>query len=172
MSKKRRGRGKKKQEEERELIAEPDPLDLCTEAEKAYYKETFELFDDKHTGFIEPYKILPIMEQVTDQKLQVMKLQEIIDKHTIIDADTVVGVSFPKFIAILKMYLVESQTDAEVIEAFKVFDEEETGQISINQLRYYLTKIKSQPDQSEIEEFLKDAAGPNYGIADSKINFF
>lgn len=86
-------------------------------------------------------------------------------------------VEFQEFLEMILGQPVQilSQEEDELLQAFKVFDPDSTGFISIPKLKYVLTKIGKDPlnDSDDVEDLLAFADLNNEGMVnyDGKVNY-
>jgi calmodulin len=57
-----------------------------------------------------------------------------------------------------------TDSEQEIREAFRVFDREKQGHISVGELRFVLTNINSQLTEDEIDELIQDADADHDGL--------
>lgn len=65
------------------------------------------------------------------------------------------GINFTMFLTMMSERLFEFDTEAELIEAFESFDENDTGLIKVDEMRKWLSEVGDHMDKSEIDKFLK-----------------
>lgn len=75
------------------------------------------------------------------------QLQEFVQS---IDMDGDGNISFEEFIEIMVGFKVESDVDAELREAFKIFDEDNSGEITIDELKMVMRKIDATLSEAEV----------------------
>ena len=74
-----------------------------------------------------------------------------------VDTDGSGTVDFPEVLSLLARTMKDDDTEQKVLEAFKVFDREGTGAISIADLRRVMTNLGDKMTQDEIETMLREA---------------
>lgn len=74
-----------------------------------------------------------------------------------VDADGDGTIDFPEFISLMarKMYSAE-ESEEELIEAFRVFDKEGTGLITLNELRYIMANLGEKFTDEEFDYMIRD----------------
>ncbi|KAF8488533.1 EF-hand [Gautieria morchelliformis] len=65
------------------------------------------------------------------------------------------GVNFTMFLTMMGEHLFEFDTEAELIEAFECFDENDSGVVKCDEVRRWLGEVGERMDQSEIDRLLK-----------------
>lgn len=60
------------------------------------------------------------------------------------------GVNFTMFLTMMGEHLFEFDTEAELIEAFECFDENDTGVVKCDEMQQWLSEVGERMDQSEV----------------------
>lgn len=60
------------------------------------------------------------------------------------------GVNFTMFLTMMGEHLFEFDTEAELIEAFECFDENDSGVVKCDEVRRWLSEVGERMDQSEV----------------------
>ncbi|CAE8738381.1 unnamed protein product [Polarella glacialis] len=126
--------------------------------------ETFTLFDldkDERLSLSELGTMLSALGQnLTEAELldMVSGLENVDPEHRI---------DFPSFLSLMARKMKESDTEEELIEAFKVFDRNCDGLISAAELRQSMQHLGETLDDSEVDEMIKEADADG----DSMINY-
>ena len=63
------------------------------------------------------------------------------------------GVNFTMFLTMLGERLFEFDTEAELLEAFESFDENDTGYVKVEEMRRWLSDVGERMDQSEVRVY-------------------
>jgi myosin regulatory light chain 12 len=66
------------------------------------------------------------------------------------DASSDRGVNFTMFLTMMGEHLFEFDTEAELIEAFECFDENDSGVVKCDEVRRWLGEVGERMDQSEV----------------------
>ena len=74
-----------------------------------------------------------------------------------VDTDGSGTVDFPEVLSLLARTMKNDDTEQKVLEAFKVFDREGTGAISLEDLRRVMTNLGDKMTQGEIETLIREA---------------
>ncbi|KAI0684749.1 EF-hand protein [Cytidiella melzeri] len=65
------------------------------------------------------------------------------------------GITFPMFLTMMGEHLYDFDTEAELLEAFESFDENDTGLVKCDEIRRWLGDVGEKMDQREIDKLLK-----------------
>lgn len=60
------------------------------------------------------------------------------------------GINFTMFLTMMSERLFEFDTEAELIEAFECFDENDTGLVRVDEMRKWLSEVGERMDQREV----------------------
>lgn len=66
------------------------------------------------------------------------------------DSSTDRGINFTMFLTMMSERLFEFDTEAELIEAFESFDENDTGMVKVDEMRKWLSEVAERMDQREV----------------------
>ena len=163
MGKKKKKKGKKK---ERDPNAPPpeDPLDKLTGKHLAMYKDLFGIKDLEKKGVLNIDRVVNILQDMTEEKVDGGEFEDFLKENAVkkeegADEDAEDEINYPNFMKIAVMFLNESQHEDEVIEAFKVLQEDafrciEVG-IDEREFRFLLSKIMPPLNPKEVKQFLE-----------------
>merc|ERR1712151_1475996 len=84
-----------------------------------------------------------------------------------VDADGNGTIDFPEFLSLMARKMKDSDTEEELIEAFKVFGRDGDGFISAGELRYSMTNLGEKLSDQEVDEMIREADLDN----DGQINY-
>lgn len=73
----------------------------------------------------------------------------------VIDSDA--SIDFPEFLSLMARKMKDTDTEEELIEAFKVFDRDGNGFISTAELRHIMTNLGEKLTDEEIDEMIREA---------------
>lgn len=126
--------------------------------------EIFQMLDQDGDGIIHARELA---EKVGDLNLDFSE-QDIKDMLLNITADGGEQIDFPEFIVLMTSGLSpkENSSDEEIIDAFKVFDKEESGFISVAELELALTSLGMHWTQAEAREFIAEMDADGDGQVD------
>lgn len=133
----------------------PDLSDLKT----AEFKEAFDLFDKNGNGRIHYVELGEIFRQV-GQNPSDNDLREMIKEA---DGGSGDELTYDKFIMIMRRKMLENDTEAELIEAFKLFDTEGKGLINNGDLRQMLLNLGETLSSEELDRVIQEADDDNDG---------
>jgi myosin regulatory light chain 12 len=60
------------------------------------------------------------------------------------------GITFPMFLTMMGEHLYDFDTEAELLEAFECFDENDSGVVKCDEMRKWLADVGEKMDQSEV----------------------
>ena len=82
------------------------------------------------------------------------EVKEMIDE---VDADGSGSIDFPEFLSLMARKMKESDTNEELVEAFKVFDDSGNELISAVELRRVMTNLGEKLTEAEVDEMIREA---------------
>ncbi len=115
-------------------------------------KAAFSLFDIDNDGKISKEELSFIFQNV-GLELNNSELTQIINNASF-TGEKKDFISFEDFCAVMNTKMSDTDTEQELKEAFKIFDSEGNGYISIEQLKYVLTNISNVLTLDEINELI------------------
>merc|ERR1712032_1710233 len=143
----------------------PREYEGLTETQLTTFKEAFSIWDKQQEGFI-PFADFPALWRSIGQNPTEAELKEIIkenDKGTgHFDLDSFLRICESDNPRRLKENIREEQ----LIEAFKAFDKDGKGVISVSQARYMLECLGDKFEANEADEFIAFADKENTGEID------
>ncbi|CAH1182027.1 unnamed protein product [Phyllotreta striolata] len=131
-------------------------------------KTTFDAFDVDRKGYIEAEMIGTIMEMLGTRVMAEEELDRIIDE---IDEDGNGEVSFEEFANLAARFLVEEDEDTEAIQlelkgAFRMYDKEGNGFISIEVLREILRELDEKLTEDDLDNMIDEIDTDGSGTVD------
>jgi calmodulin len=127
-------------------------------------KEYFDMFDRDKDNLINEKELGNILRSLghdpTDQDLTEM-IKEV-------DNDSDSKIEFEEFLKIMNNKLKQTETEQELIEAFKIFDKEGKGLISENEFKHIMLSLGEKISEEELEEMMKKADPQNQGYVNYK----
>ncbi|CAG2243592.1 PARP2_3_4 [Mytilus edulis] len=128
-------------------------------------KEAFNIFseDDGHT--ISTKDVGSLMRALGQNPTEA-ELQIIINDLDFDDRGTV---DFPGFYTLMTHKMKDTDAEEEIMEAFKVFDKDGEGSISMSDLRHVMTNLGEKLTDEEIEEMMREA---DVDSTDQQIDYF
>ena len=122
-------------------------------------KEAFELFDTDKTGTIDYHELKVAMRALGFD----VKKQEVLQLMREYDRDGAGQIEYPDFLEIMTHKIQERDPVEEILKAFKLFDEDNTGRISVRNLRRVARELGENLNDDElqamIDEFDRDGDG-------------
>ena len=74
-----------------------------------------------------------------------------------VDADGNGTIDFPEFLSLMARKMKDTDTEEELIEAFKVFDRDGNSFISAVELRHVMTNLGEKLTDEEVDEMIREA---------------
>jgi len=118
----------------------------------AEFKEAFQIFDKDGDGSI-TIKELDIVMRTLGQETSQDTLEKMIKD---VDDDESKTIDFREFLGLMEKKIRENDTEAELLEAFKIFDRDNNGLISLQELRFVMTKGEKLKEE-EINDLIREA---------------
>ncbi|RCK56101.1 Vacuolar protein sorting-associated protein 13 [Candida viswanathii] len=120
-----------------------------SEQQIAEFKEAFSLFDKDSDG-----------------KITTKELGTLTDMINEVDVNSDGSIDFPEFLTMMARKMKDTDSEAEIAEAFKVFDRNGDGKISAAELRHVLTSIGEKLSDADVDQMIKEADTNNDGEID------
>jgi calmodulin len=117
------------------------------------YRDAFNIFDKDNSGDISVAELSGLFKtlghMVTDKEVK-----ELLDS---VDTNRDGVVSFDEFVVLmLKLETQEDSEEEEVIKAFKVFDRDGNGFLSIEEFKYILMTLGDKFSEQQVEEIFNE----------------
>ena len=119
----------------------------------AEFKEAFSLFDKDGDGTITTKELGTVMRSLGQNPTEA-ELQDMINE---VDADGNGTIDFPEFLTMMARKMKDTDSEEEILEAFKVFDKDGNGFISAAELRHIMTNLGEKLTDEEVDEMIKEA---------------
>jgi len=74
-----------------------------------------------------------------------------------VDADGNGTIDFPEFLTLMARKMKDTDSEEEILEAFKVFDKDGNGFISAAELRHVMTNLGEKLTDEEVDEMIREA---------------
>ena len=126
-------------------------------------RQTFRLFDEDNNGSIDEKELGNVFRSLGQYYTQA-ELQEMIGE---IDADGSGVVEFDEFLRLMQRRMRDTDTEEEMVEAFKVFDRDGDGLISLNELKLVMRQIGEPLSERDCQDIITSGDRDN----DNKLNF-
>ncbi|KAI4373924.1 hypothetical protein MLD38_011982 [Melastoma candidum] len=117
------------------------------------FKDAFAVIDKDGKGFISP-EDLAVLVRSFERRPSEEELQRMIDE---IDENRDGMIEFVEFFNKMASKMREADTEEELKEAFKVFDKDQNGFISPNELRQVMINLGEKLTDEEVEQMIKEA---------------
>ena len=124
-----------------------------TEEKIQEFKEAFEIFDKDKDGYITIKELGEIMKSL-GQVPSETELQDMINE---VDVDGNGNIDFKEFLGLMARKMRDTDTEEELIEAFKVFDRDGNGLVSSIELKHVMLSLGEKITDEEVEEMIKEA---------------
>ena len=116
----------------------------------AEFKEAFSLFDKDGDGTITTKELGTVMRSLGQNPTEA-ELQDMINE---VDADGNGTIDFPEFLTMMARKMKDTDSEEEILEAFKVFDKDGNGFISAAELRHIMTNLGEKLTDEEVDEMI------------------
>ena len=128
-------------------------MDEIPESRLKEFRDAFELFDKDKDGTITIKELANVMKSLNQDPTE-YELKEMIDE---VDIDGNGQIDFEEFVSLMNKRTKETDTEEEVINAFKVFDKDGQGLISCNELYHIMTTLGDKLTEDEVGEMIREA---------------
>ncbi|KAM8763580.1 centrin-4-like [Rhynchonycteris naso] len=124
-----------------------------SETQKQEIKEAFDLVDDDGSGTIDVKELKIAMQALgfEPKKEEVKKLIAEMDK------EGTGTINFEDFFGIMSVKMTEKDEKEELLKAFKLFDADDTGSITLNNIKRVAKKLGENLTDDELQEMLDEA---------------
>ena len=130
-----------------------------SEEQKQEIKEAFDLFDTNKTGTIDYHELKVAMRALGFD----VKKPEVVELMNEYDREQTGAIEYPDFLDIMTQKIRNRDPMEEILKAFKLFDEDNSGRISLRNLKRVARELGENLSDDElqamIDEFDKDQDG-------------
>jgi Ca2+-binding EF-hand superfamily protein len=135
-----------------------------TEEQKQEIKEAFDLFDTDGSETIDAKELKVAMRALGFEP----KKQEIRKMINDIDRDGSGTIDFQEFLGMMTSKMSERDSREEILKAFRLFDDDNTGKITLNNLRRVAKEIGENMTDEELREMIDEADRDGDGEIDQE----
>ena len=121
-----------------------------TEEQKSDIKEAFSLFDTQSSGFIDCKDLKVAMRALgfEPRKEEIKKMIAEVDK------ESSGKLSLDSFMMLMGNKMSEKDTKEEILKAFKLFDDDDTGKITFTNLRRVAAELGENLTDEELQVYI------------------
>jgi len=123
-----------------------------TDEQKTEIKEAFELFDTDRSGTID-YHELKVAMRALGFETKKQELVKIIDQH---DREDSGRIAFDSFMEIMTTQILARDPDEEIYQAFRLFDDDNTGKITLKNLRRVARELGENLTEEELQAMIDE----------------
>jgi calmodulin len=134
-----------------------------SEEQISQYKDAFSLFDKDSDGTVPTKELGTIMRSLGSNPTQ----SELLDLIHELDPHGEGKIDFGQFLTAMGKGYRQPDTEDQIREAFKIFDKENSGFVSAEELKHVMLNLGEKLTQEEVDEMLRQANVKN----DGRINY-
>ena len=134
-------------------LQRPQKRRELTEEQRQEIKEAFDLFDTDGSGTIDAKELKVAMRALGFEP----KKEEIKKMISEVDKDHSGVIDFPEFLDLMTAKMAERDPREEMLKAFRLFDDDETGKISFKNLKRVAKELGENMTDEEIQEMIEEA---------------
>ena len=123
------------------------------EEQKQEIKEAFDLFDTDGSGSIDAKELKVAMRALGFEP----KKEEVRRMIAEVDKDGSGTIEFPEFLDMMAAKMAERDPREEILKAFRLFDDDETGKISFKNLKRVARELGENMTDEELMEMIEEA---------------
>jgi len=124
-----------------------------TEEQKQEIKEAFDLFDTDGSGSIDSKELKVAMRALGFEP----KKEEIEKMISDVDDDGSGTIEFEEFLKMMAQKILNRDPKDEILKAFRLFDDDETGKISFKNLKRVAKELGERMSDEELQEMIDEA---------------
>jgi len=126
---------------------------VLTEDQKNEIREAFDLFDIDGSGSIDAKEIKVAMRALGFEPTK----EEIKKMIADVDKDRSGTVEYSEFLEMMAVKMSQRDTREEILKAFRLFDDDETGKISFRNLKRVAQELGESIKDEELQEMIDEA---------------
>lgn len=124
-----------------------------TEEQKQEIREAFDLFDTDGSGCIDAKELKVAMRALGFEP----KKEEVKKMISDVDTDGSGTIGFDDFMALMTVKMAERDPREEIMKAFRLFDDDETGKITFKNLKRVAKELGENISDEELQEMIDEA---------------
>eukprot|EP00919_Chromeraceae_sp_WS-2016_P007807 GHVR01018437.1.p1 GENE.GHVR01018437.1~~GHVR01018437.1.p1 ORF type:complete len:168 (-),score=55.64 GHVR01018437.1:225-728(-) len=124
-----------------------------TDEQKQEIKEAFDLFDTDGSGTIDAKELKVAMRALGFEP----KKEEVRKMIADIDKDGSGTIDFNEFLEMMTVKMSERDPKEEILKAFRLFDDDETGKITFKNLKRVAKELGENMTDEELQEMIDEA---------------
>ncbi|KAK1747342.1 centrin-1 [Skeletonema marinoi] len=128
-------------------------LPELTDDQKAEIREAFDLFDTDGSGTID-IKELKVAMRALGFETSKDELRKLVAQ---VDKDGSGAVDFKEFLQMMTAKMADRDSRDEIVKAFRLFDDDETGKISFRNLKRVAMELGETISDEELQEMIDEA---------------
>ncbi len=117
------------------------------------YREAFDMFDRDRDGSITSKELTVVMKNLV-RDITELEIRRMIEE---VDVDGNGIIDFDEFVMMMNRRNKESDAEEEVINAFRVFDDDCDGVISTSELKQIMTNLGDKLTEDEVNAMIAEA---------------
>ncbi|KAF2909356.1 putative calmodulin-like protein 2 isoform X1 [Oryza sativa Japonica Group] len=138
-------------------------MDHLTKEQIAEFREAFNLFDKDGDGTITSKELGTVMGSLGQSPTEA-ELKKMVEE---VDADGSGSIEFEEFLGLLARKLRDTGAEDDIREAFRVFDKDQNGFITPDELRHVMANLGDPLSDDELADMLHEADSDG----DGQINY-
>lgn len=124
-----------------------------TDDQKQEIREAFDLFDSDGSGQIDAKELKVVMKALGFEPTK----EEIRKMIASVDKDGSGTVNFDEFLVMMTTKMAERDPREEMIKAFRLFDDDETGKITFKNLKRVAVELGENMTDEELQDMIDEA---------------
>ncbi|KAI9928722.1 hypothetical protein MW887_001939 [Aspergillus wentii] len=139
-------------------------MDKFTKEDIARYREAFAVFDEDGSGDITAQELAKVMRSLGLNPSDI-EVQDMVHE---LDLDRTGTIDFQEFLTSMAAKVTDKDTEAAIRQAFRVFDQDNSGTISADEIRRVMSSIGDILSDDDIDEMIRMADVNGDGTIDCR----